>query len=141
MVTGHVISVSAVLKQHNLIDASDKTVKRWQVEAKFPSPIGKHTVTDFKDEAELEKYFTTRKGVTLVSGRLKLPRIRWGASYWPPSRKALTKIQELMDNATNNGKEFDWTKFPFDEIEGMDLSAAYEPIWEGHPYEPDRPKE
>ena len=141
LVTGHVLTVTAATQQHNLIDASDKTLKKWQVEAKFPSPVGKHTVIAFQGEEELENYFVSRKGVTLVSGRLKLPRIRWGASYWPPSPKALVKLQSLIDDAITEGKEFDWKIFPFDEIEGTDLSAAYEPIWEGHPYETDESNE
>jgi hypothetical protein len=134
-VTGHVITVSGAVKQHNLIDASDGMVNKWQVKAKFPSPVGKHIVTEFHDEEQLEKYFYNRKGVTLVAGRLRLPRIRWAGSYWPPSEKALDKILLLIDDADAQGKHFDWTKFPFDEIEGTDLSAAFEPIWEGHPYE------
>jgi hypothetical protein len=141
LVTGHVITVSGAVKQYNLVDAIDRTVTKWQVKASFPSPIGKHIVTEFHNEEDLEKYFVNRKDVTLISGSLKLPRIRWGGSYWPPSAKALQKIQSLIDEADSQGKTFDWKSFPFDEIEGTDLSAAYEPIWEGHPYEMDKSKE
>ena len=141
LVTGHVITVTAATQQHNLIDASDKTLKKWQVKAKFPSPVGNHNVVGFLEEEELENYFLSRKGVTLVSGKLKLPRIRWGATYWPPSPKALVKLQSLIDDAIREGREFDWKIFPFDEIEGTDLSSAYEPIWEGHPYEIDESNE
>jgi hypothetical protein len=134
-------TVSGAIKQYNLIDAIDQTVTKWQVNARFPSPIGKHIVKEFQGEEELEKYFFNRKGFTLVSGRLRLPRIRWGGSYWPPSAKALEKMQLLIDEADSEGKPFDWKTFPFEEIEGTDLSAAYEPIWEGHPYEMDESKE
>ena len=138
LVTGHVISVSGVIKQHNLIDASDATIKKWQVEAKFPRPVGKHIVTAFQDEAELENYFVGREGVTLISERFRLPRIRWGAFYWPPSQKTLIKLQSLIDDSIREGKVFNWTTYPFNEMEGTDLSAAYEPIWEGHPYDPNK---
>lgn len=141
VVTGHLITIKGSVKRYNLIDAASGGVDKWQIKASFPPPIGKHIVTEFHSEDDLEKHLLKRKGMTLLDGRLKLPRIRWGASYWPPSQKALAKLQSLIDDADAQGKEFDWKTFPFNEIEGTDLSAAYEPIWEGHPYESDNSNE
>jgi hypothetical protein len=141
LVTGHVITVEGALEKYDLVDAKNEVVEKWQVKAKFPPPFGKHVVTEFHNEEDLEKYFIKKGGVTLVAGRLRLPRIRWAAFYWPPSSKALAIFQKALDDAAEQGKAVDWTTFPFNEIEGTDLSAAYEPIWEAHPYEKDESTE
>jgi len=141
LVTGHIITVEGALKKYNLIDATNEAVEKWQVKASFPPPFGKHVVTEFHNEEDLEKYLSGRGGITLVSGRFRLPRIRWAAFYWPPSQKALANFQRSLDDAAKQGKTLDWTTFPFNEIEGTDLSAAYEPIWEGHLYKPNKSME
>lgn len=135
LVTGHNFTVRGSLKRHDLIDATNNIVDKWQIKATFPSPIGTHNVIEFHTEEDLEKYLTSKPGISLLSGRYKLPRIRWASFYWPPSKKALAKFQFAVDESISLGKELDWMTFPFDEIEGTDLSEAYEPIWEGHPYE------
>ena len=134
LVTGHVITVEGSLKKFNLIDATSESVEKWQIKAKFPPPFGKHMVTELHSEEELEKYLNAKKGIALLSGKLRLPRIRWSAFYWPPSHKALSSFKKAMEDAKVQEKPFDWTTYPFHEIEGTDLSATYEPIWDGHPY-------
>ncbi|MBL8076615.1 MAG: restriction endonuclease [Anaerolineales bacterium] len=141
LVTGYIITVEGKLKQYNLVDVNNETIEKWQVKAQFPPPFGKHVVTEFHTEEDLDRYLVTRGGLTIVSGRLKLPKVRWASFYWPPSLKALDNFQKALENAIAQGKTIDWITFPFNEIEGTDLSAAYDPIWEGHPYEPDRPQE
>lgn len=134
LVTGHVITVEGTLKKYDLVNPKNEGVEKWQVKAKFPPPFGKHVVKEFHNEEDLEKYFMSKGGITLIAGRLRLPRIKWAAFYWPPSLKAIANFQKVLDVAAEQGKTIDWTTFPFNEIEGTDLSAAYEPIWEGHPY-------
>jgi hypothetical protein len=133
-VTGHIITVEGEIKKYDLVDATNDSIEKRQIKAKFPPPFGKHVVKELRSEEELEKYLSKRGGYTLLSGRLKLPRIRWAGSYWPPSKKTLAKIQILVDDAIKHEEEFDWTTLPFSEIEGTDLSVAYEPAWNGHSY-------
>jgi hypothetical protein len=83
----------------------------------------------FWAEEELREYLESQKAVRVV-GRLRLPRIRVGPMYWPPSERTTKKVGELME-AYKAGKIPDPRPLSFAEIEGMDLNTVFEPIWRG----------
>src|SRR5262249_2255799 len=63
LVTGHNIAIEGALQKYNLIDAASEKVDKWQVKAKFPPPFGKHIVTEFHNEEDLEKHLAAAGGI------------------------------------------------------------------------------
>ena len=70
----------------------------------------------------------------ILSGRVRLPRLllqgRLGFIYWPPSRRSLQKLKELIDQYGDDPNIE--IENPF-HIEGADIEAIWEPVWEGYP--------
>ena len=83
----------------------------------------------FGTEEELREYLEKQKAVRVV-GRLRLPRIKVQAMYWPPSERTTKKLGKLME-AYKMGEIPDPRPLNFAEIEGMDLNTVFEPIWRG----------
>lgn len=83
----------------------------------------------FSSEAALTHYLT-RRGLLHVAHRVKSPRIIfWGMMFWPPSQRVTDIIADRMKAFAR--KEIpDPRPFSFEQLEGKDLSAAWEPITE-----------
>ena len=131
-VTGHVITLTGKVSQMSLIDAISHNPERNQIKAEFLTPSAKYPVFAFTSEDDLSKYIHQAKGITISIGHFRIPRIIWNAMYWPPSESSFRKIVALMQ-AFADGKIPDPRPFNFGDIEGDDLSKAWEPIWSEHP--------
>lgn len=86
----------------------------------------------FEAEEELREYLGDPEAPRVIVGRLRMPRIRLSATWWPPSEHAMGKVVGLMQ-AYEAGEIPDPRPLKFDEVEGTDLSTMFEPIWGGHP--------
>jgi hypothetical protein len=129
-VVGFVVTFSGEARQHTLFDAANKRAERWMTDLAFDGSLEpSYPMRDFGAEEELREYLEKQEAVKVV-GRLRLPRIRAGAMYWPPSERTTKKVGELME-AYKAGKIPDPRPLKFAEIEGMDLNTVFEPIWRG----------
>lgn len=132
-VVGYAISFPGTVSQYNLVNAEDSNIEKSQTVARFTPPLGTYPTIYFKSEEELASFKKETKGIGVIIGRFRLPRIVWYATYWPPSKKALQKLNERLIDSLKRGEEFDLNKISLLEIEGDDLSAIWEPIIEDHP--------
>jgi hypothetical protein len=129
-VVGYVVTFSGEARQHTLLDAANRRAERWMTDLAFDGSLEpSYPMRSFRTEEELREYLEKQEAVRMV-GRLRLPRIRAGAMYWPPSERTTKKVAELME-AYKAGKIPDPRPIKFAEIEGMDLNAVFEPIWRG----------
>ena len=129
-VVGFVVTFSGEARQHALLDAANKKAERWRTDLVFDGSLEpSYPMRSFRTGEELREYLESQKAVRVV-GRLRLPRIRVGPMYWPPSERTTKKVAELME-AYKVGKIPDPRPLKFTEIEGMDLNAVFEPIWRG----------
>lgn len=129
-VVGFVVTFSGKARQHTLFDAANKRAERWMTDLAFDGSLEpSYPMRGFWAEEELREYLEKQEAVKLV-GRLRLPRIRAGAMYWPPSERTRKKVGEIME-AYKAGKIPDPRPLKFAEIEGMDLNTVFEPIWHG----------
>jgi Restriction endonuclease len=129
-VVGLVATFSGEARQHTLFDAANKRAERWLTDVAFDGSLEpSYPMRGFGTEEELREYLESQKAVRVV-GRLKMPRIRVGALYWPPSERTTKKIAEIM-KAYEAGEIDDPRPLKFTEIEGTDLNAVFEPIWRG----------
>jgi hypothetical protein len=132
-VTGHIITFTTSVHQQMLVDASSRQVERSQLKAKFEISPGKYPVTTFSSEKDLKEFIHARKGIRISVGRFRLPRIRLGALYWPPSESTAKKVSRLMQDFAD-GKIPDPRPLNLAEIEGTDMQTLWESISEEHPF-------
>jgi hypothetical protein len=129
-VVGLVATFSGEARQHTLVDAANKKAECWLTDVAFDGSLEpSYPMRGFRTDEELREYLESQKAVRVV-GRLKMPRIRVGAMYWPPSERTTKKIGEIM-KAYEAGEIDDPRPLKFAEIEGTDLNAVFEPIWRG----------
>jgi hypothetical protein len=132
-VSGFAVTFSGEARRHTLFDAANKQLERSRINATFDGrPAPGYPVRGFETEEELREYLEDPEAPRLIVGRLRMPRIRLSATWWPPSERAMKKVVGLMQ-AYEAGEIPDPRPLKFDEIEGMDLGAMFEPIWSGHP--------
>lgn len=132
-ITGYAISFPGTINQYNFVNIEDGRIEKSQIVAKFSSPSGKYPVIHLKTENELTDFKNQAKdGFNMYIGRFLLPRIKWLALYWPPSKTATEKLNKKMKDALQQGKDFDLNSISLSEIEGDDLSIIWDPIIE-HP--------
>lgn len=126
-VLGLVITLRGSSEQHALVDAVDGTVERLQVRAAFDGPGGTYPVRCAQTEAELTEILSEPRAVALSVGRIRLPRIRLGPMYWPPSERIAQELSLRM-GAFVAGKGSDPRPLDFAELEGTDLRTIWEPV-------------
>lgn len=130
-VLGAVITIAGEAQAHALINAVDNTLGKQHVSALFP-PVPSGSVTVFGTEAELNVYLENQGALHVTIGRFRLPRISWGHLYWPPSKRVTRKLMGIMQ-AYASGEISTLPQLERAEVEGTDLSALWEPIWEAYP--------
>lgn len=129
-VRGLIIVLAGKLKQHALIDPLAQTIERSLTQVEFDLPRGPKAALPLKavnTEEEL-KAFTHRPGRVRVTSRIKLPRILCGPIYYPVSERVARLMRERFkkfktDEISNP------SAFTLEEMEGTDLSTAWEPPW------------
>ena len=132
-VTGHVVTIPGSVSHYELVDASSQKPERSQVKAEFEVSSDRYPVTAFTSEEELQGFIHRNSGVNLSIGRFRLPRIRFGAIYWPPSERVAQEAIRLMQ-AFTEGKSSDPRPFKFAEVEGSDMRELWAPIWSEYPF-------
>lgn len=132
-VTGHVVTIPGSVSHYELVDASSQKPERSQVKAEFEVSSDRYPVTAFTSEEELQGFIHRNSGVNLSIGRFRLPRIRFGAIYWPPSERVAQEAIRLMQ-AFTEGKIPDPRPFKFAEMEGSDMRELWAPVWSEYPF-------
>ncbi len=132
-VSGFVATFSGEARLHSLFNAADKRVERSRTSVSFDgSAAPGYPVRGFETEEELKEFLEDSDAPKLIVGRLRMPRIRLSATWWPPSERAMKKVVDLMQ-AYEAGEIPDPRPLEFYEVEGTDLNTMFEPIWSGHP--------
>jgi len=132
-ITGHIVTLTGSVRHQMLVDASSQRVERSQLKAEFNISSGKYPVTTFSNEEDLEEFIRAREGIHISVGRFRLPRIRLGALYWPPSESTARKVSRLMQDFTE-GKIPDPRPLSLAEIEGTDMRTLWKSIWKEYPF-------
>jgi hypothetical protein len=142
-VIGLVVTFHGRATSHSLVDAQVGGLERGGIEADWGHPDATISLVEVRSEQEVEEHLRTEgigAVVKLALGRARLPRIltfnRLGHIYWPPSKRALVRMQEI---SRKHGLDQDPTA-PVDvetidptEIEGNDINAVWDEVWDGYP--------
>ena len=115
---------------YTLLKASDNTVNRNLFEVTIDVSQSDYALTWVHSEDELQKLLE-RPEIISMHHRIKIPRIIAAGVYWPPSSRVQKRINELM-RTFEAGEISDPRPFNFQEMEGLSIRTAFEPIWEGY---------
>ncbi|MDQ3703938.1 MAG: restriction endonuclease [Chloroflexota bacterium] len=134
--TARIIGFMAMLKgtavKHTLVNALTEEIEKQHVEPQFELPAST-PVTGFYSEKDLADFFQERtEEVRQDLGRFRLPRIKYGGMYWPPSARVAAAL-DAHGRAAASGQPLEPDVPSALELEGSDLSVINEPLWAGHP--------
>lgn len=126
-VVGLVLETRGVAKTHALLDPITGLEDRRTMAASFPTPQGRLPMQMYRTEQDLSRYLAHREGADLLVsvGRFRLPRLVFGAAYWPLSAKANQRIQELVKQHGDLP-----AGLTLADIEGTNLNAVWDPLLE-----------
>lgn len=132
-----VVSVAGSATRHSLSDAATGTPEKLRAKATFPRPSEPLPVLCFSTEEELQAYLSSRKAALVMTlGRVRLPRIRSGPFYWPPSQR-VAQTMAALHAAFLHGQLPHPREYRLVDMESTLLDAIWEPIWMGQRYFPD----
>lgn len=118
--------------RHTLRQALDNVVEKQQDQVTFDVPDGTYQLTAVQTEEQLTALVRGGQFPIGIMTRVRLPRIRVDAIYWPPSERTAEIVVRRVKGFLA-GELPDPRPLSFDELEGTDLKAIWEPIWHGHP--------
>lgn len=130
-VTGFMLTLMGKIQKYSLINAENESIEKSQFRAIFEVSQSRYPLTVIQTEDQLVEFINRPEPVAIIS-RVRLPRIRVGATYWPPSERAAKIVIALMQ-AYEAGEIEDPRPIDIIEIEGSDLKTIFEPIWKEHP--------
>jgi len=109
-----------------LVSTEGEGMVRYGLSATFRPLSGRYRLETFDTEESLHEFLASR-GLVHIAHRIRSPRIRfWNTMFWPPSQRVADVIAEQMQ-AFENGEIPDPRPFSFEQLEGSDLSAVWEP--------------
>lgn len=126
-----VIMLPGYAEDFILSHAASGIVERIGVRSSFDLGSGSYPVTAVDSEAALDHLLGQGPDVQVTVGRVRLPRIRRGPSYWPPSERVAHRLFEHWRATVEDGLSS--SPPSFEDLEGLDMSTVWEPIWSEHP--------
>ncbi|GJM15958.1 MAG: hypothetical protein DHS20C13_12850 [Thermodesulfobacteriota bacterium] len=135
-IVGLMLEIAGKAEEYYLLNASDNALEKTHINVTFDSPKSENPLINIHSETELENYLKKHNTVGVVS-RMKLPRILNGPVYWPPSENVAKKVIKLMKDY-QDGKIPDPRPLKFEDIEGININSAFEPIWNRNLYKGDK---
>jgi hypothetical protein len=124
-VDGLILNVRGTAKAHALEDVGEGTIHRFRQEASFDVPAEGQILRVLSNRADLVKYLEElAPWVVLYS---KLPRIVYGAAYWPPSDRVVDVVKQHVGQPSP-GEMPEALSLQFEELEGSNVLGAWEPI-------------
>lgn len=133
---GLILTFKGTATRHSLRDADSSEVLRSHISSLFYIPHGSAPVTLVETEEDLETVIQQDGVVTVFLGRHRLARILvLSKCFWPPSDRALQKIAQHAYTAARKGDIAlaSLQNLTFLDIEGSNLSRAWDPISPSHP--------
>ena len=133
-VRGLVISIPGRAENFTLSDAVKGTHDRTHIRVEFDGEKGTYPVTTADTESELREILATSVDIKVVT-RVSLPRILLRVFYWPPSDRGFSTLASYVHQRARWGNRghVDLSDLSVLDVEGSDLSAAWEPVSAGHP--------
>jgi hypothetical protein len=131
-VAGYVIDVVGPAKAHTLKHATQGTIERWGLEASWEVPSGRRLLATIPTEQALVRYVGISRPA--VINRIKVPRIRWGDVYWPPSARVAEILKQQVETTEPSSEAHEISPIP--DSGADNIVTAWEPVSEQYFGEP-----
>lgn len=133
-----VVNLRGTGTRHGLHDPASGLPEKLHAEWSLEKSDGPLPLLSFKTEGALKSYLESRAApIRITIDEIRLPRIRSGPCYWPPSDRVMQTVAQLHSAFLAAGAEG-----PPDlrgvDFEGPNLDTIYEPIWKAQRVMPDR---
>lgn len=116
LVHGHVFTLAGELRLSKLKNAITHTLEKLHMDAQFTENPGAVTTTRLTTEEGLLTH--TRKGALhIISARVRVPRLEMHGAWFPPSKEALQRFNELRQAGETPS---------FESLEGLDIRRAWD---------------
>jgi len=125
-IVGLVVTFVGQGRRHALSRSDDGTIDKFKLHVDFDVTQAPSTLRSFETEDDLRVYIEGTGQFRLIQ-RVMVPRITFEMAYWPPSARVLQLVADRMQ-AYEAGNIPDPRPFDFAELEGHDISVAWEPI-------------
>jgi hypothetical protein len=123
-VIGLALRMDAKAIQHALVDPLTQSAQKLKTIITLdPSPEAKSPLTVVRTDDDAKRLCVPPYMTSVVS-RVRLPRIRYGAAYWPLSRRARTRMRQAVE-AFQKGEGPNPSELTFIDIEGDDLAENF----------------
>jgi hypothetical protein len=132
LVRGLVISIRGNVEHISLWDALTEKLEKYRLKVTFDPSIRTFPVTILSTEEDFRAFLNQPRVFHIVWRLTRLPRLLTRMGYWPPSKRAVQNIKNLM-GAFERGEIPDPRPIHNKDIEGTDLSAVWDEIVDGSP--------
>jgi hypothetical protein len=122
VIYGLLVVIPGQHEEYALIDPGN-FINRQFVNINFDSDQQIYPVEAYDNEDRLKERLAKYRFRVSLNG-IKLPRIKYGEMYWPPSSKTINALSKLVKN-----NEIDFTQFKLEHIEGLGIEAFWEPAY------------
>jgi hypothetical protein len=122
VVYGLLVVIPGQHEEYALVDPGN-FINRQFVNVKFDTDQQIYPVEAYDNEDRLRETLAKYRFRVSLKG-IKLPRIKYGEMYWPPSLKTIAALSKLVKN-----NEIDFTQFKLENIEGSSIEAFWEPAY------------
>lgn len=122
IVYGLLIVIPGQHEEYALVDPGN-FIKRQFVNINFDTDQQIYPVEAYDNEDRLRERLTNYRFRVSLKG-IKLPRIKYGEMYWPPSLKTINALSALIKDGN-----IDFTRFKLENIEGLSIEAFWEPAY------------
>lgn len=129
LVQGNVIVMPGYAQNYLLVNSESNEVEKFNTNLNFDVTQKRFPLHVFESEEDLERFWGERTEPTkLIIGRIRLPRVRLGNLYWPPSQRVADAINEMMNDPKYQILDDNTIQDLFAALEGDDLSSVWDPI-------------
>lgn len=126
-----VVTDEGAARESALVSAEGGDVFKRGISVHFGPPSGRYLLETFNSEEDLQDFLGAH-GLAHVVHRIRSPRIRfWNMMFWPPSQR-VADIIAMQLRLFEEGRIPDPRPFSFQQLEGSDFSAAWEPVAGGY---------
>lgn len=133
-----VVELRGTGTRHGLHDPASGLPEKLHAEWSMQRPEGPLPLLSFDTEEARTSHLESRAApIRITTDRIRLPRIRSGPCYWPPSDRVMQTVAQVHSSflaARMDGLP----DLRGVDLEGPSLDTIYEPIWAAQRVMPDR---
>jgi hypothetical protein len=123
VVYGLLVVIPGKHEEYTLVEPGSCVINRQFVNIQFDTDQQIYPVEAYDNEDKLKERLARYRFRVALKG-IKLPRIKYGEMYWPPTLKTISALSKLI-----KADGIDFSQFRLENLEGLSLEALWEPTY------------